>query len=150
MLQPDTAVTRTVSFMTDVAPIFQASCATGGTSCHSDAGKMPNGFPLVLGGAASVTPGMIVTNLVNVKSGEDPSLNLVTPNDPVSSYLMHKLDGDQCGFATACNAGLLGAAYPNCGVFMPNAIPPMTTSSPLTGPQRETVRAWIKQGAMNN
>jgi hypothetical protein len=92
----------------------------------------------------------IVSRIVGTKSGEDPNMNLVTAGDPANSYLMHKMDGDACTLAAQCNMGPFHAAYPDCGANMPNPVPPAMTSQLLAPSQRDTVRAWIKQGAQNN
>ena len=43
----------------------------------------------------------------------------VTAGDPSKSYLMHKMDGDQCAFDSSCTNG-------TCGVSMPQASPLLT------------------------
>jgi hypothetical protein len=96
----------------------------------------------------------------------------VTPGDPTKSYIMHKLDGDMCTL-TGCNSmnmavlfqqdppGSLGPGNPPnwCGTSMPlnaellPAGPACGGSQDCTGAAsyaRDTVRAWIAQGALNN
>jgi hypothetical protein len=92
----------------------------------------------------------VVKSIVGVIAAEEPMMMLVTAGDPTHSYLMHKMDGDQCTLATQCNAGEYKAAYPNCGGIMPQPIPPQTTSNLLAPSDRDVVRAWIKQGAQSN
>jgi hypothetical protein len=58
----------------------------------------------------------------------------VTPGDPSNSYLMHKLDADQCQFAAQCVAG-------DCLKPMPYDVGSLTTD------KRDLVRRWIAQGA---
>jgi len=72
----------TVSFATDVRPIFEATC--GGGSCHGTAGAAGN---LVLAGADPYS------DLINVTSfGYDPAVRVV-PGDPEASVLYLKLVG---------------------------------------------------------
>ena len=65
-------------------------------------------------------------------------MSIVTPTNPTQSYIMHKLDGDQCQFNQMCS-GL------NCEVSMPSGA---TVVLPVD--DRDTVRRWIAQGAMDN
>jgi hypothetical protein len=139
--------TPLVSFGTDVLmPIFEATCSAGGSSCHGDPTVVSSGRPFLgyfdrradAGAVASVLGG-----IVGVKSSEDPSMNLVTPGDPEQSFLMHKMDGDQCTLVAECMVP--GSYRPNCGVFMPYQAP-----SVLDVSVRDVVRRWIKQGAQND
>ena len=138
--------TPIVSFGSDVLPIFERACAVGGGSCHGDASAVANARPF-LGyfggdGGADVMQAVRV-GLVGVKSGEDLMMNLVTAGDPIRSFLMHKMDGDQCTLIKEC---MVGASYrPNCGVFMPYQAPDLLDVS-----TRDTVRRWIAQGAAEN
>jgi hypothetical protein len=107
-------------------------------------------------------PAYIIYSLVGSKAVEDPNQNLVTAGDPVMSYLMHKMDGDQCLFANVCDQQPgQGAFYDpgwHCGRSMPTSDagtipdpPANAPSSTLVDPTiRDKFRAWIKQGAMNN
>ena len=137
----------TVSFAKDVMPIFLATCAIGGGSCHGDPSVVASSRPFLgyigaddAGGASS---GAIPMGLVGAKSTEDLSMNLVTPGDPAQSFLMHKMDGDQCTLLSECNVPM--SYRPNCGVFMPYQAPTI-----LDTEMRDTVRRWIQQGAANN
>jgi hypothetical protein len=135
-----------VKFSTDVMPIFMTSCATGsGGTCHtSGANATPNSLSL------AGTPASVIAALVGQMAGLEPNMNLVTAGDPANSFLMHKIDGDACTLAAVCNTSTYKAAYPDCGSNMPMPVPPATTSSLLPVAQRDTIRAWIKQGAQNN
>jgi hypothetical protein len=136
----------TVSFNRDVMPIFQASCATGGASCHGDPTVVASARPFLGYSGSSADAGAhasVFGGLVGVKSGEDPSMNLVTAGDPAQSFLMHKMDGDQCTLIANCMVP--GSYRPNCGVFMPYQAP-----SILDVATRDVVRRWIKQGAQGN
>ncbi len=145
--------TPTVSLKTDVLPIFQQSCGISGSTCHGMfQGGMQN---LYLAEAMAAMDGdgdagAIVMGIVGVKSEEDPSMNIVTAGDPANSFLMHKLDGDLCTLASQCEAadgaifmGTTTVTTP-CGATMPYL------NSLLTTDERDTIRRWIAQGAMDN
>jgi hypothetical protein len=138
-------LSQPVSFKKDVMPIFHANCA----GCHKGGG---NGTPnaLALGDAdGGLGPSEILPKLVGAKAVEAPDLDLIAPGDPGNSYLMHKMDGDACMLAAQCNSGSLGSMYPNCGGMMPPVKAPSTTPK-LVSATRDTVRAWIHQGAQDN
>jgi hypothetical protein len=138
--------TPSVSFGGDVMPIFNTNCAIGGARCHGDPAVVASSRPFLgyfdgapdAGAIASVRDG-----LIGVKSSEDPSMNLVTAGEPVQSFLMHKMDGDQCTLISDCMVP--GSYRPNCGVFMPYQAP-----SILDVAKRDVVRRWIGQGAQSN
>jgi hypothetical protein len=137
-------LSQPVSFRRDVMPIFHASC--GG--CHrAPMNTTPHSLELG-GGDAGVDPSELLTKLVGAKAAEMPEMELVAPGDPANSYLMHKMDDDQCTLAAQCNAGALGSKFPNCG----GAMPPVPASSPpkLSAATRDIVRAWIHQGAQDD
>jgi hypothetical protein len=100
------------------------------------------------GGDAGVEPSELLTKLVGAKAAEAPEMDLIAPGDPANSYLMHKMDNDQCTLAAQCNAGALGSKIPDCG----KAMPPVAASMPLklSAATRDVVRAWIHQGAQDN
>jgi hypothetical protein len=143
----------TVSFKTDVLPLFQRSCGISGGTCH---GMYQGGQQnLYLAEPSSNMDGdgdggAILMGLVGVKSVEDPTMNLVTAGDLTTSFLMHKMDGDQCTLETSCEAAdgaiITGTATVTtpCGSAMPYLNPLLAVSD------RDTVRRWIAQGAMNN
>jgi hypothetical protein len=139
----------TVSFAKDVQPIFTTSCAIGGGACHGDPNNSgtTNG-QVFLGLPDGGGTAQLLSGIVNHPSPEDPELELVKSGDPTDSYLMHKLDDDQCQYATACNATmnmLWSAPQANpCGASMPLGFPLLAISS------RDTIRRWIAQGAQNN
>lgn len=135
-----------VSFRSEILPIFQFSCARGGDSCHGDPGVVADHRPF-LGifdgdGGESVAQD-VFSGLVGIKSTEDLTMNLVTAGDPAASFLMHKLDGDQCTLIAECMVP--GSFRPNCGVFMPYQAPTLLPAS-----LRDTVRRWMRQGAPND
>jgi hypothetical protein len=121
-------------FRADVLPLFVQSCAF--TSCHGDRGGGSSGVFL---GSKEVAadPGEVRSGLVGVAAPELASMPLVTPSDPARSYVMHKLDGDQCLFDAEC-------ADKSCGDSMPQA------GETLPAAERDKVRRWIAQGAKDD
>jgi hypothetical protein len=141
--------TPPVSFATDVAPVFLNSCAAAGSSCHGDptldektTGQVFLGYPPDAGMTA--TPAMILAGIVGQASPEDTTMDIVQAGDPGASYLMHKLDDDQCQFAVTCNA-THNLVFSLCGLGMPYG-----TNMVLPEETRDTIRRWIAQGAQNN
>ncbi len=106
-----------VTLAGDVQPIFTSTCALSG--CH--AGTNPQ-----LGMNLSV--GQTFANVINVPSMELSTMNRVTPGQPNSSYLVHKVQG------THSDVGGTGFQMPIGG-------------SPLTQAQIDLIRAWIAAGA---
>jgi hypothetical protein len=141
---PDANLTTpTVSFSKDILPTFQMTCGIAGATCHGSPAVVTVDQRPFLGFFDGGTDASVVVNgLVGVKSPEDPQLSIVKAGDPPSSYLMHKLDGDQCQFASACAQGL--TQYTDCGQQMPYSSPPLDETT------RDTVRRWIAQGAKSN
>jgi hypothetical protein len=136
----------TVSLVADVIPIFRQSCAIGGASCHGDPLVITQSRPFlgtVDEDAGASTAQVVWSGLVGVKSAEDLTMNLVTAHDPGTSFLMHKMDGDQCTLVSECM--MAGSYRPNCGAAMPYQAPDILPAVP-----RDTVRRWIWQGAKND
>jgi hypothetical protein len=147
----------TQSFTNDVVPIFEASCATS-TLCHQGIGgsNLPSMSLLFLGNGpdaggggnddAGLSPDTIIYVALASYSVELPGMPYVTAGDPENSYLMHKMDGDQCQFASMC----VDNPMPMCGVVMPQSS--CALEAPPSGgvDPRDTVRRWIYQGAQNN
>ena len=135
VVPPTTDLTKpTVSFKADVLPIFVQSCAF--TSCHGSATSRNNGIGLgskTLPNDASE----IRKNIVDVKAPELPTMNFATAGDPSQSFLMRKLDGDQCKLDAQCEKGTCLSSMPQSGDLLPVAT-------------RDTVRRWIAQGALDN
>jgi len=115
-------MTPKVSFQADVVPVLAQGCAF--SSCHGAS------HPPVIG----KDPAKWHAVILSAESTILPTMPLVTPGDPAKSFLMHKLDGDQCLFDSACKDG-------DCRSRMPLANPP------LPGPVCDVVRRWIVQGA---
>jgi hypothetical protein len=103
--------------------IFSAGDSSGRpacTNCHNAIGSRFNGLDL--------SPAVSYNNLVNVASRQRPGAVRVVPEDPDSSYLIHKLEGG-----------------PNiAGVRMPLNGPYLTEGQVLV------IRRWIEIGAPNN
>jgi hypothetical protein len=129
--------TPQVSLRNDVLPIFRLSCGLA-SSCHqlsaSQTGRIYLGSSMDTNSsdAAKVHDG-----IVNTPSLDLASMPLVKPGDPSNSFLMHKIDGDQCMFENQCTTQ-------SCGLSMPQ------NSTLLEEERRATIRRWIAQGAMDN
>jgi hypothetical protein len=141
----------TVSFATDVMPIFKQSCALA--VCHGQANNaaVEN---LYLGDPTSNTPDVIARvyeGLVGVPSLEDPSMNVITASSTADSYLSFKLKGQQNQLSAQCAkaaAPCADCAEPTpCGSFMPFGGTLFSQESPA---QFATIQSWIAQGAKNN
>jgi hypothetical protein len=124
-----------VAFKTDVMPVFEKSCASA--SCHgiadSPKGDLFLGAQLAKGSDATT----VHANLVGKTSTQLPTMAFVVAGDASHSYLMHKLDGDQCMYEPGC----LGR---DCQKSMP------FDGGLLDVAARDTVRRWIAQGAPDN
>ncbi len=135
-----------VSFSKDVQPIFERSCAVSG-SCHQPPANS-SVASLVLGMPdGSLSAATVLAAIVNKPAAEQPEMAIVTAGDPTNSYLMHKLDGDRCQFASKCNAAASAAAntlFGDCGVQMP------FNAGVLAQGERDQIRRWIAQGAQAN
>ena len=140
----------TVSFGRDIQPTFNRSCGIAGSTCHGDPnnnggtnGQIFLGLP-----DGGTDAAQVLAAIVGQPSPEDPELNIIQAHSPSDSYLMHKLDDDQCQFAKQCNATnnpIWSAPQGTpCGYGMPYQSPILDTTF------RDTVRRWIAQGAQNN
>lgn len=89
------------------------------TQCHN---------PALNRGGLDLSPAVSYNNLVNVASRERPGVTRVLPNNPDSSYLVHKLEGQ---------ASIVGVRMPLGGPY-------------LTEGQIQVIRRWIEIGAPNN
>ena len=135
--------TPTVSFGTDVIPVLERSCGIAGSTCHGTpdvATTQQRPFLGYFDGGTDAA--QVVTGLVGVPSNEDPQMSEVAASTPAQSYMMHKLDWDECTLAAACAKGT--TQYTDCGQGMPYSSPQ------LDQPTRDTIRRWIAQGAKNN
>ena len=109
-----------VTLSGDVQPIFTSTCALSG--CH--AGTNPT---LDM----NLSEGQTFANVVNVPAMELATMNRVTPGQPNSSYLVHKVQG------THLDEGGSGFQMP-------------IGRSPLTQTEIDLIRAWISAGAKQN
>jgi len=117
-----------VSFASDVVPIFVASCSF--PSCHGSTTAPQGG--VYLGASA----GQVYANLVGVPSTELVSMDRVKAGDPANSFLLHRVDGDACSLAGCTSAA--------CTELMPQGGPALEEAKLLA------IRAWIIQGALSD
>ncbi len=134
-----------VSFASDVQPIFNQSCAISGATCHGSTTTDPKATGQIYLGSpdGGVMASDVLTKIVGQPSPENGSMDIVKAGDPANSYLMHKLDGDQCQYASTCNA-TKNPIFSNCGIQMP------FNSGVLDQDSRDKIRRWIAQGAKND
>lgn len=123
-----------MSFKTNVMPVLTASCSSA--SCHGVADGAQGGLFLGAELKQGADAAKVYADLVGPMSGELGSMPYVTPGDPAKSFVMHKLDGDQCMFEQAC-------ANHTCNDTMPR-------DGQLPVETRDILRRWIAQGAQNN
>jgi hypothetical protein len=115
-----------VSFKTTIAPIVQRNCSL--PACHGDPN---NSLGIYLpSDAARIYESAKKPSTVNLK------LDVVKAGAPNDSFLMHKVDGTQCGLDANC-------VKKDCG----NVMPP---DRPLSVDDRNAIRRWIAQGAKDN
>lgn len=133
----------TVSFKTDVLPIFRQSCGLS-AACHGDQSGPAQQPYLGPPGAGAMPPpatdseiAAIFSANVNSDAVEAPGMKLVKPNDPENSFLMHKVDGTLKCDAVTCDGTACGVAMPQGGTM-------------LSQEKRDTIRRWIAQGAKND
>jgi hypothetical protein len=138
--------TPTVSFSRDIQPIFVGSCAAEGSSCHGapttdveTTGQEFLGYP----DGGDYDAAGILSALVGKPSPENTTMDLIEPGAPDASYMMHKLDDDQCQYATICDA-TKNSVFAECGYGMPFGKPILPQAT------RDLIRQWIAQGAQNN
>jgi hypothetical protein len=132
------ATTPTVSFKTDVLPIFRQSCGLS-TSCHGTLGSPgPYLGPKLSDPEPSADDiDQIFAANVGVPASAEPGMSIVAPGEPRESFMMHKLDGTLECEQLAC------AVDGSCGDSMPVGVA-------LEQGRRDTIRRWIAQGAKND
>jgi hypothetical protein len=148
-----------VSFKTQVYPILTASCS-GGLACHGAAATAGLNFGTVA--APLDDPGLtaLVTQLTTTNSELTPT-KLVVASDWQHSFMMMKVDGCQNSMGLSCTVPADSvnsiACYEsdtmpnNCGDGMPQAEDSVNNPDfPISDADRNIIRAWIAQGAMNN
>lgn len=127
-------MTPAVSFTSDVMPVFTHSCSS--SSCHgvtdSPKGNLFLGAELAHGSDSAQVYGALVGQM-----SAQMQMAFVAPGEPAMSYLIHKVDGDQCQFTAQCVAN-------DCGKTMPY------DTGALDQATRDTLRRWIAQGAQQN
>lgn len=134
---PTTDLTTPVmSFQANVMNLLNSHCGSG--MCHGSTDHPTGGVFLGSSGAMGADAHDAYTALVGAPSGELGGMSFVTPGDPARSYLMHKLDGDQCQFDAQCSAG-------DCQHSMPSDLEVLIPPA-----ERDIVRRWIAQGAHEN
>jgi len=115
----------TISFSSNIQPIFTASCALAG--CH--VGPVPTG-------PVDLSVGQTYAQTVNVKSAQQPTLKRFLPGKPDLSYIIRKIEGG-----------------PNiAGVQMPQGCPgaPLNGAKCLTPDNIAAIRQWVTECAPNN
>lgn len=138
-----------VSFATDVMPIFQTSC--NDNLCHGDRTRAQ--ADLWLGPEEGDVSADDLETIVNTLTGKTSELNgdlrNVVPGEWESSFLMHKVDGCQNDLGLDCDESQL-ASTAVCGEACGDGMPQDEDLYPLNDTDRNTIRAWIAQGAENN
>lgn len=130
-----------LSFATDVLPVFERSCALS-ASCHGNPSSPTDsaGYRMYLGELKTAMKPSDVAKIRSLIIGQPshaaPSLNIVEPGKPESSFLMLKMDGAHKCAANACG-DKCGESMPQGGIL-------------LDIPTRNIVRDWIAQGALDN
>jgi hypothetical protein len=157
-----------VSFKTDVAPIFQGSCALS-TACHTcDRSANPTctnstytpflGVPAgdagaptaaVLAAVIASTVGKPAVTQVSLADGMtmvgNPSMDIIKAGDPANSFMMYKLDG---AFPTTPTTNDVTCSTLTCDITQTCGEAMPAGGSQLAA--RDTIRRWIAQGAQNN
>lgn len=122
----------------NVYPILQKNCAL--TACHGSTQQTP---PLGVK-ISAVDPEDAYKSLVNKPSTRFTGTNLIEPGDPDNSLVMRKMDGTQAQ---------LKSCPGDCGKSMPppdDDSMPASTDQLLSETKRDTIRAWIKDGAKDD
>jgi hypothetical protein len=123
-----------ISFKAQVMGVLNNRC--GSNMCHGSPTEPTGGLFLGDSGMQGADSDAAYAQMVGPKSGES-AMGYVVAGSPQTSYLMHKIDGDQCTLAAMCDP-MLG-----CQDNMP-------MGSVMSQDERDTIRRWILQGALNN
>ena len=133
---------RDVSFEADIMPLFQARCSKG-MECHSKQAQTPDGG-LVLGPPQGVPSESeihaVYAAIVNIGAKRAPGMKLVAPGDPAGSFLLAKTE------YTTVESCVSMCVASGCGSRMPTGI----GAQPLSELQRQLLRGWIRDGALEN
>jgi hypothetical protein len=160
--------TASVSFKTDVMPIFPLGCSLTGV-CHGQPGNSGEESLYLGHGADDGINGNCVSSpatcngpddiaaayaaIVGVKALENPQMDLVSTDSNVeNSFLWHKVNGDMNSSSTLTD-GCKMAAAPLCSDCMDPM--PCGAAMPYSNPSLEpdqlcTIKNWIAEGAPNN
>ena len=106
-----------VRYATTVAPLLDGNCTN---ACHGGCGGLTISY----------------ASIVNVKSGQVPRLNYVTPKDAGHSYLWCKVSPTDVD-CTRAGTTIINARMPLGGPY-------------LSAADSTTIKTWILQGAPNN
>jgi len=133
--------------------VFRRACSA--SSCHDDQRPEASLFiapPLrdvMTQMPIALTPDH-VTRLLGMTDGvlrmsqTAPTMALVDPGKPATSFLMRKMDGCFTDLASGNQCIPIGDGPPPCGDEMPSG------ADVLDSTERDMVRRWIFQGAQNN
>jgi len=142
--------TPAVSFNADVLPIFRNSCGLS-ASCHGgETGPGAQHFYGLANSAGDMTAAQIqeiFDQAVGKDAVDNPGMSIIAAGAPGNSFMMFKLDGDPGASdmtAEVTCSKLTCAADNSCGLAMPSGGPVLPSD------QRDIIRRWIAQGAMNN
>jgi hypothetical protein len=121
------------------------TCGSAGATCHGSSNNDASATGLIFLGEANggAPSSAVLPNIVGQASPEDPKMDIIKAGDPGNSYLMHKLDGDQCVYSADCS-GAVNVTFADCGAQMPDLGPYLSQT------QRDVIRRWIAQGAQDN
>jgi hypothetical protein len=133
---------RVVSLRAELVTTLQRNCTD--RQCHGSA--VGSAGDLYLG---AELPGVLdtaqmIANTVDVPARTAPELPLIAAGDPERSFLMLKVDGCQGSAGLKCTAQPGAISGSACGDAMPQA------QRPVCNEDRERLRTWILQGALDN
>jgi hypothetical protein len=129
-----------VTFKAGVLPIFQRSCTFSG-SCHgvqNAPAPAQHYYGPAMGTTALDTDIVaIFAESVGKPAVDEPAMKVIEAGKPETSFMMYKLDGLDCE-ALKCSE------MKTCLGSMPQNSPQLSVAD------RNIIRSWIKNGAMNN
>ncbi len=131
----------TVSFKTDVLPIFRTSCGLS-SSCHGGESGPAGQHYLGPKNSDPAPTAAQIQKIFDQNVGQMPAvnagMNIITAKDPEHSFMMYKLDGLKC-------TKLSCASDDSCLSLMPQG-----NTEPMDAAKRDVIRRWIAQGAKND
>jgi hypothetical protein len=167
--------TPTISFRTDLMPIFglsciasschdpsahkadlilgdPAACGPQGTSCYDPAAKWKYTFKQPL---TDQLVGQVLGNLVNIPAKTVPTVARIKPGDPENSFLLDKITGKMNSkqYPGPCTNQDTTKSTTPCGTDMPLTSPGInfcTDGDPIDAQKAMAIAQWIAQGAVNN